>query len=50
MAIVLLWPAGTLAYPGGWAFIVLFAAAGSAISLVAMLSELVDLRVELLII
>jgi protein-S-isoprenylcysteine O-methyltransferase Ste14 len=32
MAIVLLWPAGTLAYPGGWAFIVLFAAAGSAIS------------------
>jgi protein-S-isoprenylcysteine O-methyltransferase Ste14 len=32
MAIVLLWPAGTLAYPGGWAFIVLFGAAGSAIS------------------
>ena len=33
MAIVLLWPAGTLAYPGGWAFIVLFFAAGSAILL-----------------
>jgi hypothetical protein len=32
MAVVLLWPAGTLAYPGGWAFVVLFAAAGSAIS------------------
>lgn len=25
MAIVILWPAGTLAFPGGWAFIVLFA-------------------------
>jgi hypothetical protein len=32
MAVVLLWPAGTLAYPGGWNFLVLFAAAGSAIS------------------
>jgi len=32
MAVVLLWPAGTLAYPGGWAFIVLFAVAGFAIS------------------
>jgi protein-S-isoprenylcysteine O-methyltransferase Ste14 len=32
MAVVLLWPAGTLAYPGGWAFVVLFAAAGWAIS------------------
>src|SRR5215510_7331401 len=32
MAVVLLWPAGTLAYPGGWAFIVLFAVVGFAIS------------------
>jgi protein-S-isoprenylcysteine O-methyltransferase Ste14 len=32
MAVVLLWPAGTLAYPGGWAFIALFAVAGFAIS------------------
>src|SRR4029453_15696478 len=32
MGLVLLWPAGTLAYPGGWAFIVLFAVAGYAIS------------------
>ena len=32
MAIVLLWPAGTLAYPGGWAFIVLFGVAAFAIS------------------
>jgi hypothetical protein len=32
MAVVLLWPAGTLASPGGGAFVVLFAAAGWAIS------------------
>jgi len=32
MAMVLLWPAGTLAYPGGWAFIVLFGVAGFTIS------------------
>jgi protein-S-isoprenylcysteine O-methyltransferase Ste14 len=32
MAVVLLWPAGTLAYPGGWAFVILFATAGWAIS------------------
>jgi protein-S-isoprenylcysteine O-methyltransferase Ste14 len=32
MAIVLLWPAGTLAYPGAWAFVVLFAVAGYAIT------------------
>jgi protein-S-isoprenylcysteine O-methyltransferase Ste14 len=32
MAVVLLWPAGTLAYPGGWAFIVLFGTAGFVIS------------------
>jgi protein-S-isoprenylcysteine O-methyltransferase Ste14 len=32
MAVVLLWPAGTLAYPGAWAFIVLFAVAGFAIT------------------
>jgi protein-S-isoprenylcysteine O-methyltransferase Ste14 len=32
MAIVLLWPAGTLAYPGAWAFVALFGVAGFAIS------------------
>jgi protein-S-isoprenylcysteine O-methyltransferase Ste14 len=32
MAVVLLWPAGTFAYAGGWAFIVLFAVFGFAIS------------------
>jgi protein-S-isoprenylcysteine O-methyltransferase Ste14 len=32
MAVLLLWPAGTLAYPGGWAFIVLFTVAGFTIS------------------
>jgi protein-S-isoprenylcysteine O-methyltransferase Ste14 len=32
MAAALLWPAGTLAYPGGWAFIVLFLVFGFAIS------------------
>jgi protein-S-isoprenylcysteine O-methyltransferase Ste14 len=32
MAVVVLWPAGTRACPGGWAFVVLFAAAGWAIS------------------
>jgi len=32
MAVVLLWPAGTLAYPGAWAFIVLFLIFGFAIS------------------
>jgi protein-S-isoprenylcysteine O-methyltransferase Ste14 len=32
MAVVLLWPAGTVRYPGGWAFIVLFAVAAFVIS------------------
>jgi protein-S-isoprenylcysteine O-methyltransferase Ste14 len=32
MAAVLLWPAGTLAYPGGWAFTVLFLVFGFGIS------------------
>ena len=32
MAVVLLWPAGTFRYPGGWAFIFLFAVAGWVIS------------------
>ena len=30
MAAAILWPAGTLAYPGGWAFIGLFAAGSFA--------------------
>jgi protein-S-isoprenylcysteine O-methyltransferase Ste14 len=32
MAVMLLWPAGTLAYPGGWAFVILFAVAAFVIS------------------
>jgi protein-S-isoprenylcysteine O-methyltransferase Ste14 len=32
MAAVLLWPAGTIKYPGGWAFVALFGIAGWAIS------------------
>lgn len=33
MAALVLWPAGTLAYPGGWAFIALFTAGGLAMIL-----------------
>jgi protein-S-isoprenylcysteine O-methyltransferase Ste14 len=33
MAAMILWPAGTLAYPGGWAFLGLFAVGGLAITL-----------------
>jgi protein-S-isoprenylcysteine O-methyltransferase Ste14 len=32
MAVALLWPAGTVAYPGAWAFVLLFAVAAFAIS------------------
>jgi protein-S-isoprenylcysteine O-methyltransferase Ste14 len=33
MAALILWPAGTLAYPGAWAFIALFTAGGTAMIL-----------------
>src|SRR5215470_16879369 len=33
IAALILWPAGTLAYPGAWAFIALFAAGGAAMIL-----------------
>ena len=33
MAVLILWPAGTLAYPGGWALIALFAIGGLAMVL-----------------
>ena len=33
MAVLILWPAGTLAYPGAWAFIGLFALGGSVMIL-----------------
>src|SRR5262245_30502263 len=29
-AVLILWPAGTIAYPGGWAFIALFFVGGGA--------------------
>jgi protein-S-isoprenylcysteine O-methyltransferase Ste14 len=37
MAVLILWPAGTLAYPGGWAFIALFTV--GSIATVAWLSK-----------
>jgi protein-S-isoprenylcysteine O-methyltransferase Ste14 len=37
MAILILWPAGTLAYPGGWAFIALFTV--GSVATVAWLSK-----------
>jgi protein-S-isoprenylcysteine O-methyltransferase Ste14 len=33
IATLILWPAGTLAYPGAWAFILLFASSGAAMIL-----------------
>ncbi|MFH0301058.1 isoprenylcysteine carboxylmethyltransferase family protein [Bradyrhizobium sp. 31Argb] len=33
VAAMILWPAGTLAYPGGWAFLAVFAIGGLAITL-----------------
>jgi protein-S-isoprenylcysteine O-methyltransferase Ste14 len=32
MAVAVLWPAGTLAYPGGWGFIAIFVVGGFAVS------------------